>query len=113
MLLQIQPSVVVVSSRIDDNMHRTLHSYGISGEQSEWGVVTFMISHCLLQPTQRSLLMQGLWQQLKCFQALISVSNISSQCQIVQTVTTLLHGSEANELLIMYYIGTNVPVPVS
>ena len=38
-LLQIQPSVVVVSSKTDDNMHRTLHSYGISGEQSEWGVV--------------------------------------------------------------------------
>ena len=46
MLLQIQPSVVVVSSKMDDNMHRTLHSYGISGEQ--WGVVTFMIARLSL-----------------------------------------------------------------
>ena len=29
MLLQIQPNVVVVSSKMDDNMQRTLHSYGI------------------------------------------------------------------------------------
>ena len=33
-LLQIQPNVVVVSSKMDDNMQRTLHSYGIWGESN-------------------------------------------------------------------------------
>ena len=33
-LLQIQPNVVVVSSKMDDNMQRTLHSYGILGESN-------------------------------------------------------------------------------
>ena len=48
MLLQIQPNVVVVSSKMDDNMQRTLHSYGIWGGESNNSLSRVRLFHDLM-----------------------------------------------------------------